>query len=204
MSASEHKDNSIKTFFTNNSDKTLFLKLKRYKDKQAFVAVYDQYLTPIYRFVYFKVNDQAEAEDLTSQVFLKCWSYIQDGKITDYGTIRAFLYKVARNTVIDYYRQKTENLALDEVKDIVDEQPISGEAIDQNISVALIAGQLKKLKDEYREALILKFVNELSTAEIAEILGKTRGNVRVLLHRAERALKKLVTEEENKSLVVSR
>ncbi len=204
MSASKYKDNSIKDFFTKNSDKTLFLKLKKYKDKQAFVAVYDQYLTPIYRFVYFKVNDMAEAEDLTSQVFLKCWSYIQDGKITDYGTIRAFLYKVARNTVIDYYRQKTENQPLDEAENVASPEQLPPETIDNNLSVALIVSQIKKLKDEYREVLILKFVNELSTTEIAEILGKTRGNIRVLLHRAERALKKLVTEEENKSLVVSR
>ena len=198
MSDSSDRKLKTKSILANNSEKTLFLKLKKHKDRQAFIEVYDLYLEPIYRFVYFKVGDKAQAEDLTSQVFLKCWSCIQDGKITDYQTIRAFLYKVARNTVIDYYRQNRVELSLDDENalDVEDRSQGQVDKLDIELTMDMVKEQLLQLKDEYREALILKFINELSISEIADILGKTKGNVRVLLHRATEALKNLVTKQE--------
>ena len=70
---------------------------------------YDLYTDSIYRYIYFKVGQDEEARDLTSEVFLKAWNYIQDNKITDYKTLKALFYKIARNLVIDHYRRKSNN-----------------------------------------------------------------------------------------------
>src|SRR3989339_293021 len=89
------------------NDKTLYFRMKQ-KDKEAFISAYDSYLNDIYRFIYFKVGNREEAEDLTSSVFLKTWNYIQDNNLKSYKTLKALLYRIARNAVIDHYRQKSK------------------------------------------------------------------------------------------------
>ena len=86
----------------------LFIARLNTQDTEAFAEVYDFYLDRIFRFVYFKVNTKEEAQDLTSEVFLKVWRYIynQKGKIEN---MNAFLYQTARNTVSDFYRDKMRN-----------------------------------------------------------------------------------------------
>jgi len=79
--------------------------------------------------------------------------------------------------------------------EIVDDAPAPAARLDQATDVDLIKRQLPLLKEEYREVIIMKFINDLSLEEIADISGKTKGNVRVLLHRALNALRELVEKE---------
>jgi len=193
-------DNKKASFF--GSEKNLLIRLKKYKDRQAFIEAYDIYINDLYRFIFFKVSNKDEAEDLTSQVFLKCWEYINSGNKIDFKTIKAFLYKIARNSVIDYYRKNNQEIiSLDEVNqdgekkiDIVDEG--ADKLITDSLDWTLLEGNLRLLKDEYREVIILKFINDFSISEIAEVIGKTRGNVRVILHRAIEALKNVLEEKK--------
>ena len=173
-------------------ERILIRKLKL-KDKEAFAELYDLYLDKIYRFVYFKVSNISEAEDLTSQIFLKVWQLTLEGKIKTELSFQSFLYKVARNIVIDYYRSsknKLQPVSLDEAIDIPDTKIISQEqAVEKEIDKKEIEKKLKKLKSEYQEIIILHYLNELSIKEIAGILNKKKGNVRVILQRALAALK---------------
>jgi RNA polymerase sigma-70 factor (ECF subfamily) len=177
-------------------EKILYLRLKK-KDKEAFVKVYDLYFDDIYRFIYFKVSNKEEAEDISSSVFLKTWDYIQNNNLGEFKSLKPFLYQVARNAVIDYYRKKSssENLSLDHKNntiDVVDEkQNIEGEIDIKKEHENLMSG-LKELKDEYREILIMRYVNELSISEISDALDKTKGNVRVIIYRAVQALREVV------------
>ena len=82
-------------------DKNIFAKLKK-GDKDAFINAYDLYADPIYRFIYFKISNSEEAQDLTSAVFLKAWNYIQENSLKDYKTLKALFYKIARTSIIDY------------------------------------------------------------------------------------------------------
>ena len=184
-------------------DKQIFARLKK-RDKEAFTQAYDAYLDSIYRFIYFKVGSQEVAEDISSQVFLKTWDYIQNNNLRDYKTLKALLYKVARNTVIDHYRKESRkaesslNTALGDIKDVNIVDP--GQDILSKISTKadyeIIVLRMRDLKDEYREAIVLRYINELNIKEIAEVLDKSRGNVRVLIYRALQALKELVEDEE--------
>jgi RNA polymerase sigma-70 factor (ECF subfamily) len=188
--------NIIKKF----KDKQTLSKLKSH-DKEAFIEVYDDHVGEIYRFVYFKIGRKEEANDLTSMIFLKAWNHIQNNSLEDAKTLRALLYKVARNSIVDYYRETGNKLrvtaSLDDEEnriEVVDEGIGPQERMDREADLELIKSKLPLLKEEYREVIIMKFINDLTLEEIAEISGKNKGNVRVLLHRALSALKELVEE----------
>lgn len=191
------------SFFEN--DNSLFLRLKKYKDKQAFLSAYDQYAEPIYRFIFYKIGSREDAQDLTSAVFLKCWSAVQEGKLNDdneYKSLKSFLYKIARNLTIDYYRQAKPQTNLEEAEQIIDDkQDLS--SIDTNLQLEAIKDKLLYLKDEYRSVLIMRYINELSISEISEISGKTKGNVRVTIMRALTALKNLVDNQDDRQRIIS-
>lgn len=171
------------------AQKILFLKVRN-QDPEAYSQFYDLYVSRIYRFVFFKVNSVADAQDLTSETFLKLWQYIREGR--PIKSPNAFVYMIARNTVIDFYRNRNhENYSLDspEAAKISDEKadPLAQQVTDSQLK-ELLAG-LNDLKDEYKEVIVLRFLDELSISEIAEVLRKPKGSVRVLLHRALKALK---------------
>jgi len=171
-------------------------------DKDAFAKAYDDNINDIYRFVYFKVGKKEEANDLTSTVFLKTWNHIQTNSLEDSKTLRALLYKIARTTIIDYYRESGNKISVslddeDNKIDITDESETPQEIIDQRANLALIKSKLPLLKEEYREIIIMRFINDLTLEEIADISGKKKGNVRVLLHRALGALKELVEADNS-------
>ena len=178
------------------SEKQIFSKLKK-GDREAFIEAYDLYVDEIYRFVYFKVSDQEEAQDLTSAVFLKAWNYIQENSLKDVKTLRALFYKIARTSVIDHYRKKSnfQNISIDN-KDI----PINIPDDKQNVlekmkissDVESVQAKLNELKGEYKEVIVLKFINELSIKEISNIVNKSNGNVRILIHRALKVLRDLM------------
>lgn len=182
-------------------DKILFLKLQD-KDREAFVRAYDLYLDNIYRFIYFKLNNnREEAEDLTSSVFLKAWDYIQNNNLDNSKSIKSLFYKIARNSVIDHYRQNKEraNIVLENCADklVIDEANNPHKIMELTADLEMLQKFMQELKDEYREIITLRYLNELSIAEIADILDKSKSNVRVLLFRAQNALRKLINQKTN-------
>jgi len=188
--------NIIKKF----QDKKTLGRLKN-KDTQTFISIYDKYHKDLYRFIYYKVGRQEESQDLTSMVFLKAWNHIQNKSLSDSKTLRALVYKIARNTIIDYYRQgsaKIESLDNEEQPiHIIDEKQDLAKDLDENLELQRLSHLIRQLKEEYREMIVLKFINELELDEIAVVTGKSKGNVRVTLHRALNSLKSMVEEERN-------
>lgn len=180
-------------------EKYLLFKAKN-KDPEAYSKVYDLYADRIYRFVFFKVSSKEEAQDLTSEVFLKTWQYIISGK--DILNLNAYLYRVARNLVVDHYRKASQKEvsfdalaggldSLDQEESLRVEQT---KALEDKLQMEKIEDKLMGLKDEYREVIILRYVDDLSISEIADIVSKKKGAVRVILFRALNALKELMGE----------
>jgi len=177
------------------SENFLYTKIKQ-KDKESFMKAYDLYVDDIYRFISFKVKTKEEAEDISSQVFLKVWNHIRENSVKEFKTLRALLYTTARNAVIDHYRKDSlkdevsydafsENFeTVDKKQDILKQAEVSSDY--ENL-----LKKMSELKDEYSEVLLLKYVNELSIVEIAKIMDKSKGNIRVLIYRAVKALKKI-------------
>lgn len=189
-------NNIVKKF----QEKRTIYRLKN-QDREAFIKVYDDYSGELYRFIYFKVGSQEEARDLSSMVFLKAWNHVQAKNLVEAKTLRALLYKIARTSIIDYYRERAsrKTVSLDDPESgafaIADDMDLEAEA-DKKADVRLLASKLPLLKDDYREALILRFINELSLEEVADVMGKSRGNIRVIIHRAVAALKEIIEEDE--------
>jgi len=177
-------------------EKLLLYKIRAKQDAGAFGEIYDSYSEKIYRFIYFKVASEQEAEDLSSEVFLKAWNYIISDR--EIKSIAALLYKIARNKVIDHYRTRKEQIELTEeaLAQPADESVIS--EIEKQADLARVYKALGKLKDEYREVVVMRYLDDLTVGEIAVILDKKQNNVRVLLHRSLNALKEVLREEDNK------
>jgi RNA polymerase sigma-70 factor (ECF subfamily) len=157
--------------------------------RKIYAGIYDQYVDKIYRFVVLKVKSQEAAQDLTSEVFIRGWEAMkaQGSKIDN---MQAFLYQIARNLIVDHYRDtaKAQLVSVDLAPVIdsginLEERAVIGSDMDQ------VKAALANLKEEYREVLVWYYLDELSAPEIAKLTGKEEGNIRVLIHRALQALK---------------
>ncbi|MFA7245314.1 MAG: RNA polymerase sigma factor [Candidatus Magasanikbacteria bacterium] len=173
-------------------EKFLVHKIQQMGDTDSFATLYDLYIQKIYRFVYMKLGNREEAEDITSEVFLKVWNYLIDNREAVINSFSGLIYRIARNTLIDYYR-KNHNLeiSIEEVGDIFAETKILKNLGDKQ-EIERVAKALQKMKREYQEIILLKYVEEMSTSEISDILQKNTTNVRVTLYRALKILKKML------------
>src|SRR3989344_792414 len=178
-------------------DKYLIYRIQTKRDAQAYAELYDRYVSGIYRFISFKVNSKEEAQDLTSEVFLRAWHYLLESR--DVASFTALIYRIARNLVIDHYRSRRATISLDEQREHDDEETKSptdmGEQIkliDLNLDASAVIDAMKHMKEEYRDIMMLRYIEELTTSEIAEIVGKSHVHVRVLLQRATNILKTIL------------
>ncbi len=175
------------------AEKILLYKLRVKQDPEAYATLYDNYVKQIYRFVFFKVSSHEEAEDITSEVFLKAWHYVQENK--EIKSFSGLLYRVARNCIIDLYRLKASKPEVfsDEPIEVSDEGNWYTD-LHTKVEAKKIIQALKKLKQEYQEVITLRYVDELEVAEIAEIVGKRKIAIRVTLHRALKKLKEILAQ----------
>lgn len=173
------------------AEKFLLYKLQAKQDPEAYAELYDAYVKQIYRFVYFKVSTHEEAEDITSEVFLKAWHYLQEKK--EIKSFSGLLYRIARNAIIDLYRAKAGKPETPMAEDFeVGDKGKWYADISTKVDAEKVVGALKKLKQEYQEVITFRYVDELDISEIAEITGKGNVATRVTLHRALNKLKQLL------------
>lgn len=156
--------------------------------RKTFSKIYDQNIDKIYRFVFLKVNSQEIAQDLTSETFLRGWEAFQKSQKIE--NPRAFLYKIARNLVIDHYREKgrVQVVSAEDTKIIDPHVDLEGKAALMS-DVAQVKEVLAELKDDYQNAIIWRYLDDLPIPEIANLLGRTEPATRVLLSRALKALR---------------
>lgn len=151
---------------------------------QSLENLYERHLTAIYRFIYSKVGNREEAEDLTSQVFTKALRSLDSAR--DAESIQGWLFQVARTTIADhwreFYRLRTDSL------EVLIEAGWEARAADEDVPSATSADRaqriLYQLPARYREVLTYRFLMNYSIRETAEKLGLTEANVKVLQYRA--------------------
>lgn len=162
-------------------------------DQDAFGKLYAENIDKIFKFIVVRVSDYQTAEDLTSKVFIKAWEKIDKYELRG-APFRAWLFRIARNTVIDHYRTSKEVTSLETFEDVPNKDLPVLDKVKQAIEVDEIMKLIKELTPAQQEVLILRLVNELSTAETSEVLGKGEGAVRALQMRGLQALAKLIKE----------
>ena len=158
---------------------------------EAFLQAYDAYADALFRHCYFRVYDRERARELMQECFMKTWEYLAKGK--EVKNLRAFLYRVANNLVIDESRKKKE-ASLDAM---AEEQGFDPPASDRHgiadqAEVQNILTRLKELEEHYRQVITMRFIDGLSPSEIAGVLGETENAVSVRLHRGIKQLRQMI------------
>jgi RNA polymerase sigma-70 factor (ECF subfamily) len=162
---------------------------------EQFSQIYDQYIDKIYRFVYLKVNSQEIAEDITSKVFIRSWEAFQSPK-EEIKNPGAFLYQIARNAVVDHYREKgrTNVVSVDVSPQIADPGTNAHDKAILSADISVVKKAIQKLKKEHQDIIIWHYLDDIPIDNIAKLIDKPAGTVRVMLHRGLKNLKDIIKE----------
>ena len=165
-------------------------------ESAAFGLLYDKHVAAIYRYVYYRVRDDAEAEDLTSDVFMRALKAMP--RYEPRQAFLAWLYRIARNAVIDRARRGNRQVSFEDAL----EHPGVDQIIEPDAEVlahsdnATLRGALAKLTPLQQEVVVLRYLEGYSTQEVARIVGKREGTVRGIQFRAIGALRQLIPSRE--------
>lgn len=154
---------------------------------EQFVVLYDLYIDKIYRFLFFRVHHKELAEDLTSQTFLQAYDKIHQYN-ADKGAFGAWLYRVARNLMIDEMRRKKPTDNIDNHYDLQDKTNIEADT-DRELTSEAVQKFLGTLPEDARELITLRLWDELSYAEIAVLTGKSEGALKMQFSRLIKELR---------------
>jgi RNA polymerase sigma-70 factor (ECF subfamily) len=159
-------------------------------DKDSFATIYEQFYTPIFRYLYGRTGDKELSQDLTQDVFVRGFKSVSTFSVTDKSPL-AYFYTIARNSLIDYWRRESpELLSGDQLVSLPDLSMKTDNLSLEREKEEIIKIGLSALTPAQREVLTLKYLNELSTREISELLGKSEEAIRQSLVRALRAMNK--------------
>ena len=165
------------------------------RDASAFGRLYDMYVDRIYRYVYYRVGSVADAEDLTQQVFLKAWQAIGRYKKMASPFI-AWLMTISHNVIIDFYRTRKSNACIgnDITSNNLEYNP--EKAAEAQLEQKKLRQAILQLSSDRQQVVILRLIEGFQFREIASILGKSEGAVRVILHRALTKLQEILGKEK--------
>jgi len=162
----------------------------RQGEQEAFAQLYENHFDKIFRYVVLKIRNQAEAEDMTQQVFIKAYESI--GSYQSQGVpFTAWLFRIAHNQMVDYVRKqsKRQTVPLDESLQIKDDSDVEHE-VEVKIEMEKVVLATAKLTKAQREVISLRFAGGLSITEAAKTMRKSEGAIKALQHSAILALRK--------------
>jgi RNA polymerase sigma-70 factor, ECF subfamily len=184
------RQESVKTQSDRDEEKQLVQRAVE-KDQAAFAELYDRHVVRVYRHIYYLVGDAREAEDMTAQTFLKAWEAI--GRYKERGApIVAWLLRIAHNLTVSHLRSKRDHSELEDVH--VDHKRSGNpeEVLEQSSDERTVREAVMQLREEQRQVIMLRFVEEMGYQEVAQVIGKSVPAVRVIQHRALGNLRKIM------------
>lgn len=162
------------------------------RDSEAYRQLYKAYRDVILRLLASKLPRQEDVDEIASEVFLKGWEYMT-ANVVEYP--QALFIKIARNHVADFYRKGHQELIeplTDALVDTIASPRSLREDTETHERMTETLARIRRLKEEYRDVIRLRFIEQRSIEEVANILGKTQNGIHVLIHRARSALKKIM------------
>ncbi|MEU6737432.1 ECF subfamily RNA polymerase sigma factor, BldN family [Streptomyces physcomitrii] len=165
-------------------------------ETEAFGRLYDQYSDTVYRYIYYRVGGKATAEDLTSETFLRALRRI--GTFTYQGRdFGAWLVTIARNLVADHFKSSRFRLEVTtgEMLDANEVERSPEDSVLESLSNAALLQAVKRLNPQQQECVTLRFLQGLSVAETARVMGKNEGAIKTLQYRAVRTLARLLPDD---------
>jgi RNA polymerase sigma-70 factor (ECF subfamily) len=159
-------------------------------DSEAFSFLYERNVTRIYNYIYYRIGSDADAEDITSRVFYRAFGHINT--YVDKGVpFSAWLYRIAHNLIANWHRDthRRKEVPLEDQIELPVKADHPERAMEKTQEVEQLLQGIRRLSPDRQQLLILKFVEDLSNAEIADIMGKSEGAIKSLYHRALIALR---------------
>lgn len=159
-------------------------------DSEAFSFLYERNVTRIYNYIYYRIGSEADAEDITSRVFYRAFGHINT--YVDKGVpFSAWLYRIAHNLIANWHRDshRRKEVPLDDQLELPVKADHPERAMEKTQEVEQLLQGIRRLSADRQQLLILKFVEDYSNAEIADIMGKSEGAIKSLYHRALIALR---------------
>lgn len=156
-------------------------------DRNAFGEVYDEFVKKLYDYAFFRVKDKQTAEDIVADTFIKALEHISSFD-PNKGSAASWLYRIARNTLVDQYRSHKKTTAFPEDFDVADTADLKTH-IENRDMLRNVETALEKLSEREREIIILRVWDELSYKEISEVLGKSEASLKMAASRALKALR---------------
>ncbi len=168
-------------------------------DQAAFAELYNAYVDKIYKYIFYKVSNAPDAEDLCEQVFLKAWEAIGRYKWCGYP-FSSWLYKLAHNLVVDFYRTRRDPVPLNDLLYTSDEPADPENALNSAVEAYELKAAIGQLTGEQQQVIALKFIEGYKNIEIAQMMNKNEGAIRALQYRALRSLQTIIEAEEAKDI----
>jgi RNA polymerase sigma-70 factor (ECF subfamily) len=170
------------------------VKKAKTRDPDAFGMLYDEYVDQIFRYVYYKVGNLTESQDLTGQTFLKAFENIDSYEMRDVA-FSSWLYRIAHNLVVDFFRResKRESVPIDDQPPTASTRGNPVESVLADLESERLYKAMHKLTHNQREVLVLKFIDNLSNAQVAEIMGISVGAVKSTQKRCLLALNRILS-----------
>ena len=178
----------VTTHYSSLSDAALVQLAK--EDAEAFGELYERYVDKIYNYIYYRVSDQAEAEDLTARTFFRALRKIDSYE--DRGLpFSAWLYRIAHNLVANWHRSNSrrKSVQLDELITAAPMTSNPGVIVERQEMHAMLLDAIHELPEDRQQLLILKFVERLPNAQIGQIMGRSESSIKSLYHRTLRSLR---------------
>ena len=163
-------------------------------DREAFGLIYDHFSERLYRFIFFRVGHKELAEDILADTFIKAWTKID--QVDNAKAFTGWLYQIAKNNIIDYYRVKKVTVNLEEVVEYLEDASSPVDETNMIIEQKVVLELMEFLPEDQKQIIKYKFFEDLENIEIAQIMGKTEVSVRVIQHRAINKLKELLNKKK--------
>lgn len=164
-------------------------------DSEAFSDLYEQNVTRIYNYIFYRIGSEADAEDLTARVFHRAFGHIE--KYQEKGVpFMAWLYRIAHNLTANWYRdtRRRKEVSLEDHTDLPHLAELPERELEKTQEKELLLNAIRRLPADRQQLILLKFLEDLSNGEIAVIMGKTEGAIKSLYHRSLIALREQVLE----------
>jgi len=165
-------------------------------DARACAVLYDHHYDAVYRYCYYRLGDGQAAQDVAGEVFVRMVEKLDTFRPRG-RPLLAWLYTIARNLVADRYRQQSRanTVALEAAVPLVDDSDGPERLVDRRLEAECLSLALVHLTEEQRQVILLKFMENLSNADVARMLDKSEGAIKSLQHRALAALRRAIEKE---------
>ncbi len=177
-------------------DESDLIRLAQQGEAEACAALYDRHYDAVYRYCYYRVSDVAQAQDLTSEVFVRMVENLDTYRARG-RPLLAWLYTIARNLITDMHRHngKAAHVSLEDVTIGQDGRRDMARRVDQRLQADCLAAALRHLTEEQRQVILLRFMEDYRNGQVARILDKSEGAVKALQHRALKSLRRALERE---------